>query len=109
MTPPVPERFALFLDFDGTLVDIVDRPDGVKVAAGLQDTIEKVVERAGGAVAVVTGRKVSDVDALPRHAHRRCRNARAGAPRQARAPRSNTPRRRRRSRRCASASSRGAG
>lgn len=62
MTPPVPERFALFLDFDGTLVDITDRPEGVLVADGLQAIIEKVVERAGGAVAVVTGRKVADVD-----------------------------------------------
>ncbi|WMS42816.1 trehalose-phosphatase [Acuticoccus sp. MNP-M23] len=62
MTPPVPERFALFLDFDGTLVDITDRPDGVLVADGLQSIIEKVVDRADGAVAVVTGRKVADVD-----------------------------------------------
>ena len=68
MTPPVPERAALFLDFDGTLVEIADKPDGVEVAEGLPPLIERLVERLGGAVAVVTGRKLADIDrflALP--------------------------------------------
>ena len=62
MTPPLPERPALFLDFDGTLVDIADRPDGVVVAPGLHDLIERVVARTSGAVAVVSGRRIQDID-----------------------------------------------
>ena len=62
MIPPVPERPALFLDFDGTLVDIVDRPDGVTVAHDLPAVIDALARVTGGAVAVVTGRKIEDVD-----------------------------------------------
>lgn len=62
MIPPVPDRPALFLDFDGTLVEIADRPDGVVVSPSLQDLIERVVARTSGAVAVVSGRKVEDID-----------------------------------------------
>ncbi|MEM8551693.1 MAG: trehalose-phosphatase [Pseudomonadota bacterium] len=62
MTPPVPDRPAVFLDFDGTLVDIVARPEDVAVAPDLLPVIDKLVARVDGAVAVVTGRKVSDVD-----------------------------------------------
>ncbi|MEM7695068.1 MAG: trehalose-phosphatase [Pseudomonadota bacterium] len=64
MTPPVPAKPALFLDFDGTLVDIVDRPDGVTVAAAVPKIIEGLLARLDGAVAVVTGRKVSEVDSF---------------------------------------------
>ncbi|WP_420391837.1 trehalose-phosphatase [Acuticoccus sp.] len=62
MTPPVPDRPALFLDFDGTLVEIADRPDGVVVAPSLHDLIERAVARTDGAVAVVSGRPVKEID-----------------------------------------------
>ncbi|MEM9222283.1 MAG: trehalose-phosphatase [Pseudomonadota bacterium] len=62
MLPPVPDHPALFLDFDGTLVDIADRPDGVVVADDLPPLIERVVARAGGAVAMVSGRRIADLD-----------------------------------------------
>ncbi len=65
---PIPERAALFLDFDGTLVDIADRPDGVSVAPGLPDLIRAASSAAGGALAVVSGRKIMEIDdflALP--------------------------------------------
>ena len=65
MIPPVPDRPALFLDFDGTLVEIADRPDGVVVSPSLQDLIGRVVARTSGAVAVVSGRKVEDIDRFP--------------------------------------------
>ena len=62
MSPLVPERPALFLDFDGTLVEITDRPEGVVVAEGLPELIHDLVAHTGGAVAVVSGRKIADID-----------------------------------------------
>lgn len=53
---------ALFLDFDGTLAEIAPRPDAVQVAPGLVETLEKLRERLGGALAIVTGRPVSVID-----------------------------------------------
>lgn len=58
----MPDRPALFLDFDGTLVEIADRPDGVVVPPSLHDLIERAVTRCGGAVAVVSGRRIADID-----------------------------------------------
>lgn len=67
-TPPaVPPRFsthALFLDMDGTLLDIAPTPDAVRVAPGLLGDLRVVRDRLGGALAIVTGRPVEQVDAL---------------------------------------------
>lgn len=62
MFPPVSDRVALFLDFDGTLVDLAPTPDGITVAPELPDLLARLVARTGGAVAVVSGRKVADID-----------------------------------------------
>jgi trehalose 6-phosphate phosphatase len=61
--PPF-ERAALLLDLDGTLLDIAPTPDAVVVAPGLPETLLRLRARLGGAVAVVTGRPVHQVDAL---------------------------------------------
>ncbi|MBE7246390.1 MAG: trehalose-phosphatase [Actinomycetospora chiangmaiensis] len=53
---------ALFLDFDGTLAEIAPRPDAVVVEPGLVDDLERLRERLGGALAIVTGRPVSVID-----------------------------------------------
>ena len=53
---------ALFLDFDGTLVDIAPRPEAVVVEAGLVDHIVALRERLGGALAIVTGRPIAQID-----------------------------------------------
>ncbi|MDP4021814.1 trehalose-phosphatase [Methylobacterium sp. NEAU 140] len=53
---------ALFLDFDGTLVDIAPRPDAVRVEPGLVDALERLRDRLGGALAIVTGRPVAQID-----------------------------------------------
>jgi trehalose 6-phosphate phosphatase len=55
-------RWALFLDFDGTLVDIAERPDAVVVDPGLPALLTRLREGSGGAVAVVTGRAVATID-----------------------------------------------
>lgn len=54
--------FALFLDFDGTLVDIAPRPDAVVVEPGLVDTLERLRARFGGALALVSGRPIATLD-----------------------------------------------
>lgn len=55
---------ALFLDFDGTLVDIAAAPEAVRVPPGLVDSLALLADRLGGALALVSGRPVSQLDAL---------------------------------------------
>ena len=57
---------ALFLDFDGTLTEIAPTPDSVRLADGLLDSLGSLSASLGGALAVVTGRSVDDLD---RHLH----------------------------------------
>lgn len=61
---PLDRRTALFLDLDGTLLDIAPRHDQVVVAPGLPATIARLASALGGAVAIVTGRPIGDVDRL---------------------------------------------
>lgn len=55
---------AIFLDFDGTLVDLAARPELVEVTAETRDTLAALVERSDGAVAIITGRDIATVDAF---------------------------------------------
>ena len=55
---------ALFLDFDGTLVDIAPRPEAVHVPEGLVDTLDATCQWLGGAVAVISGRPIAQIDEL---------------------------------------------
>lgn len=65
MNVPDPRaNWALFLDFDGTLVDIADRPDAVVVDPGLPDLLRRVSQRLSGALAVVSGRPISEIDSF---------------------------------------------
>ncbi len=61
---PPPERAAYLLDFDGTLVDIAPAPGQVVVDPELAGNLRALRIRAGGAVAIVTGRPIAQVDAL---------------------------------------------
>ena len=62
---PVRDRpWALFLDVDGTLLDIVDRPDAVHVPSELGRTLAAAAEREEGAFALVSGRSLAQLDAL---------------------------------------------
>jgi trehalose 6-phosphate phosphatase len=72
MPPPLPgpdRPIALFLDFDGTLVEIAPAPDLVRVAPGLPTLLTTLRDRLGGALAVVSGRPIAQIDALLRPAH----------------------------------------
>jgi trehalose 6-phosphate phosphatase len=60
---PGPEH-ALFLDFDGTLVDIAPTPDSIELPPDLRQLLDALCERHDGAVAIVSGR---DVEVLQRH------------------------------------------
>ena len=55
---------ALFLDFDGTLVDIPITPDAVTVRSRLPRILAACSEALDGAVAIVSGRPIAAVDAL---------------------------------------------
>jgi trehalose 6-phosphate phosphatase len=55
---------SLFLDFDGTLVEIAETPDGVEVAAGLAPLLARLGAALPGGVAIVSGRPVHEVRAL---------------------------------------------
>lgn len=55
---------ALFLDFDGTLADFAQHPDGVTIDAGLPALLAALRARLGGAVALVTGRTLAGLDSI---------------------------------------------
>ncbi len=63
--PPIPDRpLALFLDFDGTVVDFAETPDAVipdPSLTGLLDALHGVLH---GAVAIVSGRPIASLDRL---------------------------------------------
>jgi len=62
--PPLPAAAALFLDFDGTLVELAQRPDGVQPGPRLLALLGALQRRQQGALAIVSGRRIDDVDAL---------------------------------------------
>jgi trehalose 6-phosphate phosphatase len=59
-----PARTAFFLDFDGTLARIV--PDPAQAAVGLDvlAALRQLAQAAGGAVAVVSGRSIAQLDRM---------------------------------------------
>jgi trehalose 6-phosphate phosphatase len=59
-----PERWALFLDIDGTLLGMAPTPDAVSVPPGLVQLLDSLLAGLGGAVAILTGRRIADADRL---------------------------------------------
>ena len=55
---------AFFLDVDGTLLEIADTPSAVRVDMELLELIEKLSRISGGALALVSGRSISDLEEL---------------------------------------------
>ena len=63
-THPGGAAWALFLDFDGTLVDFAMTPDAVVIPRKLRTILPACIRALGGAVAIVTGRPISALDAF---------------------------------------------
>jgi trehalose 6-phosphate phosphatase len=55
---------ALFFDVDGCLIDLAERPEDVVVPAGLIGDLDRLSARVGGALALVSGRAIADLDRL---------------------------------------------
>jgi len=55
---------ALLLDIDGTILDIAPSPRQVWVPTGLRRTLLRLVELTEGAVALVSGRSIDDIDLI---------------------------------------------
>jgi trehalose 6-phosphate phosphatase len=65
--PPPLSRLApaaLFLDFDGTLVELASSPGAIAVPGGLAPLLDRLSERLDGRLAIVSGRAIDD---LKRH------------------------------------------
>ena len=66
--PALTEDAALFLDFDGTLVELAATPDAIAVPAGLVPMLERLRRRLDGRLAIVSGRSLADLERhLPLH------------------------------------------
>ena len=65
LAPPPPdllEGAALFLDFDGTLVELAETPDSIRVPPALGPLLERLRARLGGRLAIVSGRALADLE-----------------------------------------------
>jgi trehalose 6-phosphate phosphatase len=58
------ERWALFLDVDGTLVEIATTPRAVCVEPDLLARLERLQRGCEGALALISGRRLADIDDL---------------------------------------------
>lgn len=67
MLPPPPSLLAgasLFLDFDGTLVELAERPDAVIVGEAVATLLDALAAALPGRVAIVSGRSIAQLDAM---------------------------------------------
>src|SRR6478752_6003830 len=70
-TVPVPRALvphlsesAILLDIDGTLLDLAPTPREVWVPPGLSKTLNRLLVRTSGALALVSGRSLDDIDLI---------------------------------------------
>ena len=68
LAPPEPladaSVWSVFLDVDGTLVELAETPDQVKVQPGLVPLLQDLRSRLGGALALVSGRTIREIDEI---------------------------------------------
>ena len=62
--PEIERHWALFLDLDGTLIDIAPAPDKVVTPPALTDALVRLRKALDGSVAVVSGRRLGEIDRL---------------------------------------------
>src|ERR1700704_6143324 len=58
------DQTALLLDIDGTLLDLAPTPREVWVPPGLAKTLNRLLARTSGALALVSGRSLNDIDLI---------------------------------------------
>jgi trehalose 6-phosphate phosphatase len=67
-TIPLPSAnlrdIAVLLDIDGTILDIAPTPSAVIVPTSLRQTLTRLSRETGGALALVSGRSLADIDHL---------------------------------------------
>lgn len=63
-TIPATRRWCLFLDVDGTLLDIAATPDRVHVDPSLQELLGATCRSLHGAIALISGRSIAQLDVL---------------------------------------------
>jgi trehalose 6-phosphate phosphatase len=67
--PPAPRpEWAYFFDLDGTLIDFAATPAAVRVGAHVRALLEQLHRATGGAVALMSGRAITEIDRLFPHA-----------------------------------------
>lgn len=59
---PASPLLAIFTDFDGTLVELAETPDGIDVPENLAHQLEQTARELDSAFAVLTGRQIADID-----------------------------------------------
>jgi trehalose 6-phosphate phosphatase len=65
MKLPAPRPdWAYFFDIDGTLVDIAPSPSEVRLERELIELIERLYKVTGGALALISGRSIADIDSI---------------------------------------------
>jgi trehalose 6-phosphate phosphatase len=57
-------KCAILLDIDGTILDLAPSPQQVWVPTGLRQTLARLDALTGGAVALVSGRPLNDIDLI---------------------------------------------
>lgn len=62
--PPLSDHWALFLDVDGCLLEFDDDPERVHAPASLTSRLADVSRRLGGALALVSGRRIDSIDRM---------------------------------------------
>jgi trehalose 6-phosphate phosphatase len=62
--PSPSSDWAYFFDIDGTLVDIAPSPSEIVLERALQSCIRELYQATGGALALISGRSISDVDSI---------------------------------------------
>ncbi|OYV38862.1 MAG: trehalose-phosphatase [Acidocella sp. 20-61-6] len=60
----LPPNSAVFLDIDGTLLNLAATPNSVIVPPHLPELLRRLSIRLGGALALISGRSLTDIDAM---------------------------------------------